>query len=344
MRKHARSAIAAAFLLAPAAVTVLALPQAAIAQTATPEVRSLEVNSNNGILPGSVLRFRMEASPRSEASVRIRGVPNPIALREVERGLYVGRYTISRNDRIEEGAPIRAIVRNGNRTATASYNVPEGLGAGSYAQGPQQQPAPQQLRVERFSAAPIDRLEPGAELHFMVEATPGAEGFIDLPGMRNNVPLRETRPGVYEGNYTLRRVDNVDPNGRVMANLRWGDRVVTAELQQPLVARGPAGLPIEITSHPNNGVIEGDVARVRGHTAPFARVEVRVQAAPPVVGQIGVAQQVFAQTIQADREGNFEFAFRSPFPVPGTRYDVSLVANKGDVTREARIVLFQRQG
>lgn len=344
MKSHLRNHIAAAFLLAPVALAVSALPATALAQSASPEVRSLEVNSDFGIKPGSRLRLRLEGTPRAQASVRIRGVQSPIALREVEPGIYVGRYVITRNDRIEEGAPIRAMLRSGNRTSTASYNVPEGLG-GAVAGGPppNQPPPPPQLRIERFTAAPVDRLEPGAELRFMVEAAPGARGWVDLPGIRNDVALNEVRPGVYEGAYTLRRSDNFAVNGPVVANLRYGDRVITAELQRPLAA-APMGLPIEVTSHPNNGVIEGNVARVRGHTAPYANVQVRVQAVPPVIGQFGVAQQVFAQTVQADRDGNFEFTFTSPIHMPGTRYDVSLIANKADITREARIVLFQRQG
>jgi hypothetical protein len=130
----------------------------------------------------------------------------------------------------------------------------------------------------------------------------------------------------------------------VVANLRWGDRIASANLDHPLVTMVAPDVPIEIISHPNNGTVEGDVAHVRGRTAPFAQVQVRVQAVPPVVGQFGVAQQVFAETVQANDRGFFEFSFRSPFPVPGTKYDVSLVASKADVTREAHLVLYQRQG
>jgi hypothetical protein len=73
-------------------------------------------------------------------------------------------------------------------------------------------------------------------------------------------------------------------------------------------------------------------------------VQVRVDAVPPVVGQFGVAQNVFSRTVRADSNGHFEFSFSSPFPVPGTRYDVSMSANKADVTTEAKLVLYQRQG
>lgn len=445
MKAQLRNQVAALFLLAPAALTFGALPAAALAQPATPEVRSLDVNSDNGIRPGSRLRFRLEGTPRAQASVRIRGVQSSIPLREVERGVYVGRYVITRSDRIETGAPIRAMVRLGNRTSTASYNIPEGLDR--VAAAPVQPPPPAAapaLRIERFGAAPVDRLEPGTELRFMIDGVPGAAAFVDLPGIANDVQLREIRPGHYEGGYTIRRSDNLsNMNGPVVATLRNGDRVVTANLAQPLVAadnrppnivnlapregetvaggpatqvsgsfedrggsgvdpasvrimisgrnvtpeaqvspqaftyRGalppgkhtvdvtardrvgntvrrtwsfdvasaaPATVPLQILSHENNGLIDGNVVHVRGRTAPLATVNVRVQGAPPVIGKFGVAQQVYAQTLQADPNGNFAFSFSTPFNVPGSRYDVSVSANKADITNEARLVLYQRQG
>jgi hypothetical protein len=235
-------------------------------------------------------------------------------------------------------------LRSGNRTAVAEYNVPNDTPVAQTPPAPQ--PAPQELRIVRFNAQPVDSAEPGTVLRFTVEGAPGATmAYVDLPGIDNNVRLSEVRPGVYEGAYTLRRNDNLRVNAAVVANLRWGDRIATTNLDHPLVgAVVPVGLPIEIVSHPNNGTIEGDVARVRGRTAPFATVQVHVQAAPPVIGQFGVAQQVLNDTIQADARGFFEFSFRSAFPVPGTKYDVQLTARKADVTKEAHLTLFQRQG
>jgi hypothetical protein len=48
--------------------------------------------------------------------------------------------------------------------------------------------------------------------------------------------------------------------------------------------------------------------------------------------------------VQADAGGNFDFSFTSPLPLPGTRYDIQMSSTKADVTNEARLVLFQRQG
>src|SRR5512133_1549049 len=128
MKRQLRNHVAALCLLAPAAVTLSALPAAAIAQPATPEVLSLQVNSDNGINPGSRLRFTLQGTPNARAFVRIRGVREPIALNEAAPGVYRGRYVIGRDDRIEPGDPIRATLRQGNRTVTASYDIPADIG------------------------------------------------------------------------------------------------------------------------------------------------------------------------------------------------------------------------
>jgi len=439
MKRQLRAQVAALCLLAPAAFTLTALPTVVSAQPATPEVFALQVTSDHGVNPGSRLRFRLEGTPKARASVRIRGVREPIPLRETARGVYTGQYTVGSNDDIDTGDKIRATLRHGNRTVTASYDVPDGLRSAAAA------PPPPPLRIEQFQVTTLERIEPGAEIRFIVNGLPGAAAFVDLPGLANNVPLREVRPGHYEGSYTIRRADRIDPNGPVVATLRAGDRAVRANLNHPLVvasadtrapairdlspregdvvpggpatvvsgrfgdrggsgvdpesvrimvsgrnvtrdaeieprsftyraplppgrhtvdvtardragntvrrtwsfevaAATPANVPIQILSHQNNAQVDGSGAHVRGRTAPHASVNIRVDAVPPVVGQFGVAQQVFSRTVQADDRGNFEFSFNSPLPVPGTRYDIQMTSSKADVTTESRLVLFQRQG
>lgn len=438
MKRHLRNHVAALCLLAPAAFTFTALPGAAIAKPAAPEVHSLQVASDNGVNPGSLLRFTMEGTPRARASIRIRGVREPIALRETARGVYTGEYTVRRGDDIDTGDKIRAILRHGNRTVTASYDVPTGLRTAA---------ASQRLRIERFQVTTLERIQPGAEINFIIEGVPGADAIVDLPGIARNVQLREVRPGQYEGSYTIRRADRIDPDGPVVATLRAGNRAVTANLNHPLVvadnrggpdnrppvvrdlsprdgevvdgapavvsgrfgdrggsgvdpesvrimlsgrnvtrdadinpreftyraplpagrhtvdvtardragnsirrtwsfevASAPSDVPIRILSHTNNAHVDGNVTHVRGRAAPYASVAVRVDAVPPVIGQFGVAQQVFSRTLQADREGDFEFSFASPLPVAGTRYDIQMTATKADSTNEARLSLFQGQG
>jgi len=355
MRAQLRNQVAALFLLAPAAVTLTALPSTALAQPATPQVRGLDVSSDNGTFPGSRLRFVLRGSPGADAAVHIRGIEGRIPLREVEPGVYVGRYVIARGDRIDEGSPVRAILSRGNRTVTANYNLPEGLANVAVA------PAPQ-LRIDRFDVVPVERLTPGTELRFSLDGMPGAAATIAISGLAQ-IGMREVRPGHYEGSYTIRNTDAAShPSGPIVASLRAGDRIVRAELTQPLIAaarvappavisgdlrdRGReqarpayAHVPIQILSPGNNARVDGSFARVRGRTTPFASVEIAVHA---MSGQNGASQRVWEQVVRADGNGDFEFNFVAPSAAPGTRYDVSMTARTPDATSESHLVLYER--
>jgi hypothetical protein len=233
MKKQLRNHLASAFLLLPVAATFAALPTAAMAQTQTVEVRSVRVLSDRGLEPGSRLTFRVVGTPGGRATVRIGDLRGRIELAETARGVYVGRYVVRRGDQLENDSEIRAVIRNGNRMSSANFTLAEVLnGAPPVAVVPPPPPPPAlpALRIERFGIAPFDRLDPGTELQFALDGVPGAAVMVDLPGVANDVGLRETRPGHYEGSYTIRRSDNLNPSRPIVATLRVGERVVTANL------------------------------------------------------------------------------------------------------------------
>lgn len=447
MNTHIRNHVAALFLLVPAAISFVAFPATAMAQTAAPELRSLEITTDGGLDAGSRLTFKVIGTPRAQAMLRIRGVRGSVPLKEVARGVYVGRYTIKRNDRIEDDGEIRAMLRSGNRTAAASYTVSEAMSGPPVASAPPVvvPPPPPALRIERFAMAPIERIEPGAELRFTLDGAPGGSVRVDLPGVANDVALREVRPGHYEGAYTIRRSDNLNPSRPIVATLRAGDRVVTASLATPMAqpsgdnrppnvvnlspregevvpggpsiqisanfedrggsgvdpasvrvllsgrnitpdvqinpnsfsyraslppghhtvdvtardragnamrrewsfdvaAAAPVNVPLQVLNHSNNGTVEGNSTLVEGRTAAYASVVVKVEAIAPLGGVVNVAQRLYSETLQADANGRFSFSFSPRFPIPGTRYEIHMVSTKANVTNEATLVLFQRQG
>lgn len=90
-------------------------------------------------------------------------------------------------------------------------------------------PAPAPV-IERFVVRPQGRLVPGRELRFRLVGSAGADASLDIPGVVRNLDLRETRPGVYEGSYTIRRRDRLDAFDRAVATLRSGPQRVTARL------------------------------------------------------------------------------------------------------------------
>jgi len=108
-------------------------------------------------------------------------------------------------------------------------------------------------------------------------------------------------------------------------------------------AAAPTTVPLQITSHSNNATVEGGPVVVRGRTAPGALVDVKVGAVGAIAGLFGLNQNVFAQRIQADAGGNFSFSFAPQFPIPTTRYEVSMTSSKDGMTpTESRLVLFQK--
>lgn len=452
MKSPLRNYVTSAMLLLPAMVTLAALPSSAMAQPAAPEVRSLAVDADGGLDAGSRLRFRLIGTPRVKASVRIRGVRDNIALREVEPGVYVGRYTLKRTDRVDPDTDVRAVLRHGNRTAAANFELGATMAAPPVAVAPPAPPPPpvraaDPLRIERFGMVPIERLEPGAELEFALEGMPGATVSVDLPGVERDLRLRETRPGHYEGSYTIRQSDDLRPNRPVVATLRAGDRTVTANLnmmvgrpgadnRQPrgdnrapdlvqlVPAEGatvPAGPPVQITArfedgrgsgvdpasvrvmvsgrnvtqesridgqsisfrgalpsgrhtvevtardqagnavrkswsfdvavaapvnvpirilnHRNNDQVGSGPTTVQGQTVPNADVAVTVNA---VAQMMNLSQQLLSRTVQADANGNFAFSFVPQIPLPGVRYDITMVSTRGNLRDEARLVLTQR--
>ena len=445
MKAYLRNQVAALFILLPVATAMLALPGTVMAQPAAAELRSLQVTSDDGLRAGAELEFTVEGTPRGQTQLRIPGVPRNIVLKETERGVYTGTYTIRRQDRISPANPIRATLRVRNRTIASSYSFPAGMAnPQAVAPVPPVPPVPV-LKIERFTVAPIDRIEPGAELRLSLSGMPGGTAEFDIPGVVDNVPMREVRPGVYEGAYTLRRLDNLTPSRPIVATLRVGDRSVKASLTQPLTAdakppvirnmsprdgeaivdrtaisvsgtfddaggvgvdpksvrillsgrnvtaesditaqfftyravmqtghytvdvsardlagnavrktwsfdvvipvgAAPVTVPLQVTSHANNAIVDGRTTLVHGRTAPGAVVDIQVNAVAPIAGLFGVTQDVLTQKVQADGNGDFSFSIAPQLPLPGTRYEVTMVSRKANLTAESRLVLFQKQG
>ncbi len=104
----------------------------------------------------------------------------------------------------------------------------------------------------------------------------------------------------------------------------------------------PVAVPLQVLNHGNNGQVDAGNTQVLGRTAPFASVAVKVDAIASVLGGFNVNQNLFSQTVQADANGNFSFNFSPRFPLPGTRYEIVMVATKANLNTEARLVLHQR--
>ena len=434
------------FFLAPLLLTCLiaAAPQLAGAQPKArfaPEISDFQVDVSDQLVPGSDIDFTLEGTPRGKASVRLSGINKNIVLREVERGVYEGSYTLSRRDKLGPQPSARATlrVRGGFTLATQAL-----AGSPPPVVTQPRPPVPAPLAIERFIVTPVARIEPGAELRFAAVGTPGARASFTIDAVVQGVPMQEVRPGRYEGAYTIRRNDNFPPSLNIVASLEANGQVIRSRLNQALlvdarpptirnlapqnnetVAAGPvsvsatfddsggvgvdpksvkivisgqdvtrnasitpqfltwrgdlrpgthqvevtaadiagnavrqnwvfnlagpqspppaAALPLQITSHANNAQVSSGAIEVRGRTAPDTKVDVQVQVVASLAGFFGINQQVSNQTLRSDASGNFVFSFQAQVPVPGARYEATITATRGDLTRETKLVLFQQR-
>jgi outer membrane lipoprotein SlyB len=90
-------------------------------------------------------------------------------------------------------------------------------------------------RIEGFNVNELRRIEPGAELNFEVYGTPGGNASVRIDGATRNLHLTETRPGTYQGTYTIGRHDRIRPDSSVTANLRVNGMVRTQALAATIV-------------------------------------------------------------------------------------------------------------
>lgn len=233
MQSAIRTHVAAALLLLPLAAATVAQPAQAQqrAVVAQPAIRSLTLNSSAGLAPGAVLRVQLVATPGAGApNVTLGSSGVRVALREQGAGHYIGSHTIRRADRIDPMQLITARADYGRRTISQNFSYPGAFQALAMGGPAAAVPAPV---IERLSVSPQGRIVPGRELRFRLVGAAGGDAWLDIPGVVNGIDLKETRRGVYEGRYTVRRRDDLGAFDRAVATLRAGGGRATARVDLP---------------------------------------------------------------------------------------------------------------
>lgn len=323
----------------------------------SPAIDAFYVDPSNQVSAGTELTFTVEGTPKGQASVKLSGIPKTIPLKEVDRGTYEGSYTIRSRDRLGTNPTVRATLRARGRATTTELALAGGAAPAAAAPATPAAAAPATPaatapaappKIERFTMAPVSKMEPGADLRFSLSGTPGAKASFSIERVVRDAPMREVKSGQYEGRYTIRQRDNFSSTLNAVGTLESGGQSVGMRLEQALagqpVAGQPvggqqpaaAGLPLQITSHANNEQVKAGATEVRGRTAPGAKVDVQVNA-----GLFGINQQISSQSVVADASGNFAFSFKPPVNVPGARYDIVIKASNQQMTKDMQLVLFQ---
>jgi hypothetical protein len=457
MKANLRPTAAALMLaLAPLGGSLLAPSATAATPAAQPAIATISINSDAGVSPGATIRLQLTAARNAgRASVTLGDSGIVVPLTQQAAGNYTGSHVVRRNDRIDPTQLMTARITVGERTVTRQFHYPPSFQALAMGAPPAAAQAPVQVQVqapgprmaiERFFIRSSGPVEAGRELRFRLVGAPGGDAWMDIPGVIQGVDLRETRPGEYEGSYTVRQRDNPDAFRTAVATLRRGEDRVSARLEfnlppqitellpahgdritargrtqiaaritddgggidpsrvrlrvngrdvtadaritpdevhyranldpgryaVELTARdstgnmttktwtfdvmpervgagpGPGGLPLQLTSHRNETVVDADGnLLIQGRTVPHASVRVQVEQTAVAGRRAGVPRDVFDETVQADRNGVFSAAVQPrgrAGTLPGTRFEVRVTASSGNQAAEERITLIQRDG
>ena len=365
MKAQLRTHVAALLLLAPVAATLVAQPAAAQERAAAPQIRGMQVNADNGLDPGSRLQLMVEGTPGSTAAVNFGKTDITIDLREAERGVYRGGYTVRRVDRIDPTSVLNVRLTRNGVTSRHAFTYPPSFQVLASGGPPAAAVATPRIevynrdrdrdnrttRIVQLTPRQGDTVSPvGTTLvsgEFRDEQGRGVDPRTvrimldgrDVTAHSHITPERfsyrsDLPPGDYTAEVTAR-----DHAGNVVSR-SWSFEVGTSR-----VSAAPGSLPLHISSPSHGAMVDANGnLLVRGATVPWATVRVRVEAVPRVVGPLfGVAQTVYNDTIQADRDGRFTVEVNPRVAImPGMRYEVSVIATHGDQTAESRITLHQR--
>ncbi len=197
----------------------------------TPRIDGFNVDEVRRLRPGVELKFALYGTPGGQATLRIAGATHNLPLYEMEAGQYEGSYTISNNDKIAARSPVTANLRVGNQVISSVLNESLQINVGYHNNG---RNVGSQPKIERFRVTPINELSPGNELHFTFFGTPDGKADLSIAGVRGKLFMQEGNPGEYATTYTIRNRDRITPTSAVTVNLRVGDQLGSARLNQNL--------------------------------------------------------------------------------------------------------------
>jgi hypothetical protein len=147
----------------------------------------------------------------------------------------------------------------------------------------------------------------GSTVVFTLNAAPGGKAQASIGSLAKAIPLSETDPGVYVGEYTVKSGDNVQ-NAPVTANFTAHDgTTVTTSLADKLtVAAGPPSAPRILMPRDNDTVDAAAPLEVSGKAQPGSMVRVTISYNSKAMGGIlPVSGQSATTDVKADKNGDW---------------------------------------
>ena len=157
------------------------------------------------------------------------------------------------------------------------------------------------------NAVPGQALSAGMAITFELTAQTGGKASVSLGSLAKSIPLRETDPGVYTGEYQVKRGDNLQDAPVTARFVARDGTAVTASTTGGVTIAAGAPAPPKITSPENNGSVNADaLLSVSGTASPGATVRVSVEYVSKALGGIlPVSGSVGSKDAVADKDGKW---------------------------------------
>ncbi|RYZ74664.1 MAG: copper amine oxidase N-terminal domain-containing protein [Proteobacteria bacterium] len=157
--------------------------------------------------------------------------------------------------------------------------------------------------VRAFNTDGTGDVRPGDVISFTLVGDPGATVVANVKGKIKNLPLRETRPGEYTGQYTVRSNDQFF-NDKVTARFKSKDgEVYNVDATERLAANARPKAP-SITS-PADGATIGDSVTFKGKAAPGSKVRIQVAYKTSLFGVVPQNGSLGETTVDVKEDGTF---------------------------------------
>jgi hypothetical protein len=220
------------------------------AKKVTLSINRITISSPDSLKAGDELIVQALGTPSATATFDVEGGPQGIPLKEIQPGVYEANYTVRT---IDKGTKSKLSVTLNAPNATAVTKVADttvSLNAPATAPVPAV-PTTSSLRIEKITTRTTGPLLAGDELVVKATGTPKANASFAIEGFAQNLPLKETQEGVYEGSYTVRRNDS-KANAKLLVTLsRQGSDPVTQAADTPISIDALA--PLLQNAQPENG-------------------------------------------------------------------------------------------
>lgn len=160
--------------------------------------------------------------------------------------------------------------------------------------------------VQNFtSSAPAGQaVGVGQTVRFTLNGPPGGTGSVAIGKLASAIPLREGKPGVYTGEYTVIAGDSVQ-DAPVTAQFTQGGQTVTTTLASGLtIAAGPPKAPRILD--PPDDVLVGDTVTLIGKAVPGATVRLTTNYVSKALGGLlSASGSAGTKDVVADKNGNW---------------------------------------